>query len=205
MVEIKDQTVEFFRSRGWEIVLSPDDQVTLQKVVHGNPLKCADDRYDGSHSPAPAFFGGTGGIAALCAGIPTSEGRFLVAVDKIERSGFKPAIHGDEDHGDIRGCAFHKFWIEDKIPGLPQLSELQAKVTRLLHKFHHVNLKGPHKAMGFLVNFNEGFNAQPKEYLVGDLWYPLSLGFDLEEILKLSAHAAELILPKRDWRLFLPE
>ncbi len=200
--QAREQTTDYFESRGWSVIRMPTGSPDLKNVVPGSPVLCSDERNPDDSSPAPSFFGGADGIAAQMPG-DTHQERYDLGVDKILGSGFLPGSHGDKHHGDL-GCAFRRAWIEGKFLWLPALSELEHKIIRGIHNFTHLILEGEHTANDFIINFEHGSALLPRRnHLVAELWYLLSLGIKLEPALELSAATAEILLPEDRRKLLI--
>lgn len=202
----------FFRDRGWQVVKLAEATVNLTETHQGEDIRCMDERYGNTkegYDPilvplAPAWPGAIRGIEVHLNGRSFEE-RTRSAVGKIRGIGFRAGVHGDEHH-EIRGCGFSAALIDRRFANLPPISEVEVRQSIRRNGMEHRILLGSHTAQGLLINTQPFTTIVPDgNHFIADAWFPWMLGINPQKALEVLAVTAELLLPPRSRKLYLPQ
>jgi len=205
-LRVEQTTIEFFESRGWKAVFVDKNDLEKRGTKKGEFMRCSDDGYPEDECWGPAVPGATHGLAAMAPEGSVKE-RYDFANNLVDKSGYRPAIHGDDVRGLFLGCKVVEVWVNHglDLEGLPDLSLEELKRINETNQYHSTTLIRPHTALRVIANFEEDSTYVPYgRAMIKDFGYYLSLGLDPNRARYISARIAEAVLPRSNWILGIP-
>ena len=199
--------LKVLHNRGWRLEVVKDSK-DLVRVPEGTLFgPCIDGRPVVDSGVVLNGFKIPGGVYLVMAAVVGrgDEQAVAEACDLIEKAGFVPTVHGDEEHKE-GGCGFARLLKERELPGLPKL-EVDFKTVKEIVEGRggvYVELKGNHSEQSLdvvlrrdstLIPNGEAFVLNPQ---AADI-----LGMDRGRLVGITAQTIELLNGPRIARVYL--
>lgn len=201
--------IDQFQSSGYVIEEAPASSILRVPTVRGQLIRCIDPRVDSKTHPellGPAVPGGIIGLAFLMEDSARAKGilaRLSRAMARVAENGFVPSVHGDLEHGEVKGCKLLYALTQKVLPGV-NLTEDEILGLIRSNGIDHQLLVGRSNPIGFAINMEPDTTIIPKrEKYVTDGWFLDRYGLDAKNYAPKLVAIADLILAQDKRKLIV--